>query len=287
MKNLAWVLCLPLMSAGCDFEERMPIEMATLNQTQPLGKEKTLESTVHFDIGSIEISGEKQKESLYSCDLEYNKAGFSPEVRYNSSLGGTEGRFYFGLQSTHKLGIPPQRFNNKLRLSFNNSIPLKLKVSAGVGEARLSLSGLKISQIDFESGVGEAKVSAYEPNAALCEYIKIKNGVGRLEAIGLGNLNFRELEFEGGVGGATLDFTGEWKQSADIRIRVGVGGVTVHMPREIGVKVEAEKNFLSGLHLEGFSKQDSYYYSENYTRAAIRVTINVAAGIGGLRISWL
>ena len=287
MKNLACVLCLLLISAGCDFEERMPIEMATLTQTQPLGKEKTLESTIRFDIGSVEISGERQKESLYSYDLEYDKVGFSPEVRYNSALDGTEGRFYFGLQSTHKMILHPQRYTNKLRLSFNDSIPLKLKVNAGVGEARLSLSNLKVSQIDFESGVGEAKMSAYAPNAVPCEYIKIKNGVGRLEAIGLGNFNFRKLEFEGGVGGATLDFSGEWKQNADIRIRVGVGGVTVHMPREIGVKVEAEKNFLSGLHLEEFSKQDSYYYSENYTRAAIRVTINVAAGIGGLRITWL
>jgi hypothetical protein len=287
MKSLVWVWCLLLISAGCDFNERMPIEMATLNQTQPLGKEKTLESTIRFDIGSIEISSENRKESLYSYDLEYDKVGFSPEVRYNPVLDGAEGRFYFGLQSTHKLVLPPQRYTNRLRLSFSDSIPLKLKVSAGVGEARLSLSNLKVSRIDFESGVAEAKMSAYTPNAVPCEYIKIKNGVGRLEAIGLGNLNFRDFEFEGGVGGANLDFTGEWKQSADIRIRVGVGGVTVQMPREIGVKVEAEKNVFSGLHLEGFSKQDSYYYSENYTRAAIRVSINVAAGIGGLRITWL
>jgi len=67
-----------LMSAGCDFEERMPIEMATLNQTQPLGKEKTLESTVHFDIGSIEISGEKQKDPIL-LRLGIQQAGFSPK----------------------------------------------------------------------------------------------------------------------------------------------------------------------------------------------------------------
>jgi hypothetical protein len=287
MKNLVWVLCFPLMFAGCDFEERMPIEMATQNQAQPLGKEKALESTVRFDIGSIEITGEKRSDSIYSYDLEYDKAGFFPEVRYNAALNGTEGRLYFGLQSKHQVGIHPQRYNNKLQLSFNNSIPLKLKVTAGVGEAHLSLSDMQISRIDFESGVGEAKISSYEPNVVPCEYIKLKNGVGRLEAIGLGNLNFRELEFEGGVGGASLDFTGEWKQSANIRIKIGVGGVNIQMPREIGVKVEAEKNFLSGLHLEGFNKQDSYYYSENYNRAAIRVSIDVSTGIGGLRITWL
>jgi hypothetical protein len=63
--------------------------------------------------------------------------------------------------------------------------------------------------------------------------------------------------------------------------------VTVRMPREIGVKVEAEKNFLSGLHLESFNKQGSFYYSENYSKAAIKVSIDVTTGIGGIRITWL
>ncbi|MBN1571056.1 MAG: hypothetical protein JXA73_24685 [Acidobacteria bacterium] len=287
MKNWTWVLCFPIMFAGCDFVERVPIEMVTLNQAQPLGKEKALESTIRFDVGSIEVTSDKRDASIYSYDLEYDKSGFHPDVHYNTAVNGTEGRLYVNLQSTHKVGIHPQRYNNKLQLAFNNSIPLTLKVTAGVGEARLSLSELSISRIDFESGVGEAKISSYEPNAVPCEYIRIKSGVGRIEAVGLGNLDFRELEFEGGVGGANLDFTGEWKQSANIRIKVGVGGVNMRMPREVGVKVEAEQNFLSGLHLEGFNKQDSCYYSENYSRASIRVSINIATGIGGLRITWI
>jgi predicted membrane protein len=180
-----------------------------------------------------------------------------------------------------------QRLNNRLRLSINDSIPLSLRINSGVGDSRLSLSSLKVSKIDFESGVGEAKISAYEPNSVPCEFIKMKNGVGRLEAVGLGNLNFRELEFEGGVGGANLDFTGEWKQNASIKITVGVGGVNVSMPRDIGVRVEAEKHLLSGLHLEGFTMRDSYYYSENYDQAAIRVSVRVTTGIGGLRIAWV
>ena len=287
MTKLAWALCFPLLFAGCNFAERIPIEMVTASQNQPLQKEKTLDSTIRFDIGSLEITGEKSSRSLYSYDLEYDKASFAPSVRYNTAVDGTEGRFFFGLESTHKTGIHAQRLNNRLRLALSDSVPLKLQISAGVGDARLSLSGLKISNLDFESGVGEAKVSAYEPNAIPCEHIKLKNGVGRLEATGLGNLNFRELEFDGGMGGATLDLSGEWKQNADIRIQVGVGGVNLRIPREIGVKVESAKNFLSGLHLEGFNKQGSFYYSENYDKAAARVSIHITTGIGGLRVTWI
>jgi hypothetical protein len=287
MKKLAWTLCFPLLFAGCNFGERVPIEMVTTSQNQPLQKEKALDSTIRFDIGSLEITGERASGSLYSYDMEYDKASFAPNVRYNTVLDGTEGRFFISLESSHKAGIHAQRLNNRLRLALSNGIPLKLQVVAGVGDTRLSLSGLKISSLDFESGVGEAKMSAYEPNSIPCDRISLKNGVGRLEATGLGNLNFKELEFDGGVGGATLDLTGEWKQNADIRIQVGMGGVNVRIPRDIGVKVESAQNFLSGLHLEGFNKQDSFYYSENYGKAATRVSIHVTTGIGGLRITWI
>jgi hypothetical protein len=287
MKRLVCVLCFLPVFAGCEFEDRVPIEMETLSQSQPLAKEKSLDATTRLDIGSLEITSEKQSGSLYSYDLLYDKAGFSPDIQYNTTQGGAEGRLFVSLQNTRKMVIHPQRNNCKLRVAFSNSIPLSLKVNAGVGDAHLSLSSLRLSRVDFESGVGEAKISDYESNPIQCEYVKLKNGVGRLEAIGLGYLNFKELEFEGGVGGASLDLTGDWKQNAEIRIQVGVGEVNVRVPREIGVKVESPKNFLSGVHLEGFNKQDPYYYSENYDRASIRVTMRVTTGIGGIRITWI
>ena len=287
MKNLALAMCFPLLFSGCYFGERVPIEMVTTSQDRPFQKEKSLDSTISFDIGSLEITSGKSSGSLYFYDLEYDKGSFTPEVRYRTALDGAEGRFAFSLESTHKSGVHPQRLNNRLRLALSTSIPLKMQINAGVGDARLSLSGLKISSLDFNSGVGEAKISVYEPNAIPCEHIRLKNGVGRLEGTGLGNLNFKEFEFDGGVGGATLDFTGEWKQNADIRITVGVGGVNVRIPRDIGVKVESAKNFLSGLHLEGFNQRDSFYYSQNYDTAATRVSIHVTTGVGGLRITWV
>jgi hypothetical protein len=288
MKNRSRMLSavgMLLLFAGCGFENRVPIEMTSMNQSQPLGHEKALDSTIHFDIGSLEITSGKS--ALYSLDLEYDKASYEPDVQYDAPTGSGEGHFTFDLNSMHRGGLRRERQNNRLLLAFNDSIPLSLKVNAGVGDARLSLTGLKVARIDFESGVGGAKISDYEPNPIPCEFVRLKNGVGGFDATGLGNLNFREFEFEGGVGGANLDFSGEWKRDADIRIQVGVGGVTVRMPREIGVKVEAEKHFLSGLHLDGFDQRDSFYYSRNYDTATIRVSVRVETGIGGMKITWL
>ena len=273
--------------AACYFEDRVPIEMVSMDQSQPLGDEKSLESTIDFDIGSIEITQEVNASYLYSLDLDYDKASFTPDIQYHAPFAGSEGRFSFSLDSTNQMGIRREKQNNRLRIAFTDSIPLKLRVTTGVGNALLSLSGLKLARIDFESGVGGAKISAYEPNSIECEYIHLKNGVGSIEAVGLGNLNFRELEFEGGLGGADLDFSGEWKRNADIRIEVGIGGANIRVPRELGVRVEAEKHFLSGLQLEGFNQRNSVHYSENYDKAAVTISIHATAGIGGLKITWI
>jgi hypothetical protein len=287
MRLFTWtaVLILAAQFCACDFEPRVAAEMVSMNQSQPIGKEKSLSADIRFDIGSLEIAGEKDT-TLYSVDLEYDKSSYQPEVHYQPPVGGDEGSFSFRLESNHKIGLRTEH-HNRLRLNLTKSIPLKLNINTGVGDARLSLSGLEIARLDLESGVGASKLSSYEPNSVPCEFIRIKNGVGSMDAVGLGNLNFRELEFEGGVGGANLDFTGSWKRDADIRVQVGVGGVNLRMPREIGVRVEAEKHFLSGLHLDGFNKRDSYYYSESYDRAKIRVSVRVATGVGGFRITWV
>jgi hypothetical protein len=287
--RLFFILLSPALLAftGCYLPDHTPGEMVTVNDSRPLGREKALDSQVNFPIGSLEITGENKTQSLYSYDLEYDKNSYRPEIHYNESPGGEEGRLSFRLENNDEYILRGQHQNTRLRLAFNNSIPLKLRIESGVGNARLSLSGLKISRLNLTSGVGGAKISAYDPNPISCELLSIETGVGAIEAVGLGNMNFRNLEFEGGVGSAKLDFSGEWKQDANIRLQIGVGGVKVSLPRELGVKVEAEKHLLSGLHLDGFSQQNSSYYSENYNRAKIRVFINVVTGVGEFRIAWI
>jgi len=286
MKKWTWVLCILPVFSGCDFEPNIPAEMVTIHESQAYDDEKALNAVVRFDVGVLEITGSKGMDLLYAFDLEYDKSGFEPESRYDLNPAGGEGRFSFSLPGTHRPGFRKNGFSNNLQLKFNDSIPLNLEVDTEVANARLSLSGLRLSHVSFKSGVGGAKISVYEPNPILCEFVRLENGVGSVEAVGLGNLNFRELEFEGGVGGADLDFTGDWRQDAKVRIQVGVGGVHLRMPRSVGVRVETEENFLSGTHLEGFIQNGSDYYSEDYETASVKVFMRVTTHIGGFKITW-
>jgi hypothetical protein len=279
-------ILLAAVSAGCQTENLRTPEMTDINQSQPLSKEKTLSADINLNVGSLEVSGSDDLASLYSLDLEYDKANSQPDINYSSDAGGEEGRLSFALRDSGKTGVRTSSQDTKLRINFSNLIPLDVKLSMGVGESRLNLSGGRLTRLEFQSGVGSTKISSYDPNSVSCEHIHIKNGVGEMNAVGLGNMNFRSLEYEGGVGEANIDFTGEWKQDADIKIQVGVGAVTLKMPRNIGVRVDAPKSFLSGLHLDRFNKVDNLYYSDNYDAAKIRISIHIVTGIGECRIGW-
>lgn len=275
-----------LAVVGCDLPDQLRPVMATVNQSQPLAKEKSLDAEIRFAVGSLEVAAESPTK-LYSVDLEYDKANFQPEVRYEPLAAGDSGRLVVKLEGNNKIGFRNEADRNRLRLGLSDSVPINLSVNNGVGRARLSLSRLQVARLELETGVGGTKITSYEPNPIACERIRIHSGVGGVDAVGLGNLNFRELEFEGGVGGADLDLTGQWKRDAEIRIQVGVGGVSLRMPRDLGVEVQAEKHFLSGFRLDGFVKRDNRYYSENYDKAKIRVLLQVSTGIGGFSLRWV
>jgi hypothetical protein len=286
MRYLIWKLSLAamLLLSACNVSERVPVEMAGMDQSRPLGNEAAFQADVDIDVCALEIQGGGSS-NLYSFNLEYDKAHYQPDAHYDAGSA----QFALKLQGTHKGGIRSETDNNRLQLKLTEAIPLRLKVHMGVGEARLVLSRLRVSRLDLEGGVGSVRINTYDANPVTCDEIRLRNGVGSLDAVGLGNLNFRVLDFEGGVGGANLDLSGAWKQDAELRIQVGLGGVNLRVPRDLGVRVTAEKHLLSGLQLDNFRREGSSddYYSENYNQSKIRITVSVQTGIGGFRISWL
>jgi len=286
MKRLYCILsALTLLGVGgCSVDGLAPAEMTSLSKVASLKNEKSLDASITFDVGKLEVLADS---NLYSLDLDYDKANYSPSVEYESPETAGEGRLSLKLKGNKSVRMRSGPESNRMRLGLSDAIPLNLRIRTGVGDARLSLSKLQLSKLELEAGVGGARITSYDPNSIVCDSVRLRNGVGGFEAVGLGNLNFRDLDFEGGVGGASLDFTGEWRQDAEVKIQVGVGGVTVRMPRDVGVEVDAEKHFLSGFHLSGFVKRDSRYYSENYDKAKIRISMRVATGIGGFRFSWI
>ncbi|MDA2926878.1 toast rack family protein [Acidobacteria bacterium AH-259-G07] len=264
---------------GWDGEEHL----VTYQQSEPVQDEELIEAEVELNVGTLQIEA-GEPSHVYELDLEYNERAFEPRVQYERE--GRVGRFRFELSGegkwTRRVG------KTRLNLRLNPQIPLRLKGRTGVGESEIDLSGMKVERLRLESGVGETKLSMLDPNQTTCESLVIRCGVGALEVTGLGNFAFKDFQFQGGVGGSTLDFSGDWDHVGQVEIEMGVGGVEILLPRHIGAEVRFSKSFLSGLSLSGFEKKSKdTYVSDNMDRVDKVLHLRIRAGIGGVEIRWL
>jgi hypothetical protein len=255
---------------------------ADFSQSEALAGEEGIHAKVQVKVGQMEV-GPSSPENLYEVELHYNELAFKPKIDFRREAG--DAYLDLGLSGEGKsfssLG------KNITRLRINPDVPLDLRSDTGVGESTIDLTGMKTRSLWLQTGVGEATISMLEPNRIQCGVLEVTSGVGALSVVGLGNFSFREFRFRGGIGGTELDFSGEWKEVGDVRIEVGVGGVEIRIPRDIGVEMRVSKGFFSEFEMPGFSKQGDIYYSDNIDRVEKVVQFNVKAGIGGVEVRWL
>lgn len=252
------------------------------NQSEPAGEEQLLKASVELGVGQMEI-GPGSAEFAYEVELHFNESAFRPQVEFERENG--RARLKVGLEGEgpafRKMG------ENRLNLRLNPQTPLELEASTGVGESTIDLSGMQVRSLSLECGVGQTNLSITQPNQTECGRVEVTSGVGEMELIGLGNLSFREFEFQGGVGGSTLDFSGNWDTLGEVEIEVGVGGIEILIPRDIGIEIRVSKSFFSEISMPGFDKQGDTYYSDNIDQVEKIVKFNVSAGIGEVEIKWI
>lgn len=284
---------LGLGSPGCTWQvhDSRPAIIANLTDSRPWDGEKRLEVRVHFGEGHI-IVGAGPENTLYNLDADYDSTRFKARLDYDAPSNHLDIR----LDSLHDggdgenihLGFGSKNSSkNRLNLRLSPKTLLSLTIKAGVGETKVDLSGLQTSELDLESGVSSTFLSCDTPNQTACERLHFRAGVGKFEALQLGNLHFRKMDFEGGVGSSQLDFSGQWHDDGDVSVKMGVGELVIKLPSQIGAEVHTEKSFLSGLHLDSFTKQGDRYISDNFQKTSQHVRFELKTGIGSIRVLWL
>ncbi len=171
-------------------------------------------------------------------------------------------------------------------LRFCDAIPLSFDIELGVGKGELNLSGLQVKDFTLSTGASEVTMNFDEENSASIEHLSIESGLAKFTGLNLGNANFKEFHFEGGVGTYYLDFGGRLSREVDVDVEVGLGVLTLIVPPEVGAKLSYEKSWISRLDcdkdFETVNKEE--YITDNYNSAAGRMNIRVESGLGSVRI---
>jgi hypothetical protein len=256
----------------------------TVTAAQGLRGEHEATVNVQYGAGRFHLTPGTGGE-LYRMQLRYDENSFTPVREYDAATQtlrlGVRGRNAGIRVRSHHGDAPPS-----MDLALTPSIPLTLNLEMGAVEADVDLGGLALHRATFRTGASSSHLRFARPNTAQCEELRIEAGAAELHAEQLANSNCARVNFNGGVGDVTLDYSGTWQRSMTADVNVGVGSLKLKLPRSVGVSVHLNR-FLASFDAAGFEKRGDTYVTANYASAKNRLEMNVNASIGGVDVEWV
>lgn len=265
------VLLAPVGAAGQDWR--------TVTRSRQFAGERVLEVDVEYGAGELRIEPAPAG-VLYRSSLRYDGASFRPVSAY------ADGRLRLGIDGKGNVRSLKMIDKARLDIAIGPEAPLDLTLDFGAVKADLELGGLRTRSLQVATGASETTVRFSRPNRESMRRMEIEAGAAAFRAVGLGNANAETIDFRGGVGDIILDFTGEWRRDMHGTIEMGMGAVTLVLPRGLGVRIDKE-TFLTSFDSEGLIKRGSSYYSEGWESAEHRLTLAVSAALGSIAVRWV
>jgi hypothetical protein len=250
-------------------------------------KEKEVRVILDISFGSIFI---ERGESDKIAEVDYDERETDKQNLYISyDISHESGTLHIKLkESTHFWDNDEDRkgHHSHLNIRLSDSVPISLEVKLGAGKGEINLTDLQMKDLKISTGASSVTMKCNKPNPITADDICIESGVSKFTATDLGNLNFRNLKFSGGVGSYKLDFEGTFRQSAEVEIEVGLGSIKISVPKTIPAKVVYDDNWLSSFSLDDdFEKKKSgVYETDDFQDAPKRLTIRIDSGLGSVRV---
>lgn len=249
----------------------------TISTSRDRNGEDRLSVDVQYGAGTLRIApGPAQ--TLYRASLRYDAESFKPVTSYE------DGKLRVGIDGGRIRGrnMKPAR----LDLSLGNAVPLELDLKFGAAEADLELGGLRIRELSVSTGASATKVRIAQANPERCAHATFEVGAASFEALNLGNLNCEKYRLNGGVGEVTLDFTGDLRTNSSLDVEMGLGSLTLRVPRGMGLSVR-KSGVLAAFDSQELVKRGNVYESEGYDRSKRKLGINIDAALGAIRVQWV
>jgi hypothetical protein len=251
----------------------------TTSSSRQYAGEPAMKVDLQYGAGTLDVRPGAPG-TLYRANMRYDAEVMTPRANFSDGVLriDMEGR----KRNVHRKNWK----GNELQLQLGPQVPLDLELQFGAVEAKLDLGGLRIQAADVQTGASDTELRFSRPNLDRCRTLRLQVGAANFQALQLGNLSPERLEVAGGVGDVTLDFGGEWKGDVVGEIRMGVGSLTLAIPRGIGVRIE-KRSFLADFEPAGLVKRGNTYFSPGYESAKRRLNLDIEAALGSLEVRWL
>jgi len=202
---------------------------------------------------------------LLSYDPEARSLAIGAQVRSDARAGGDG------------------RNSGEAVLKLGRSSPLDVAVRLDVASATLDFGGMALRRLSVQSSASEVRVSFDTPNTMTMDRLDLEVSAATLTASGLANANASRLRVGARAGGAELHLDGQWTRDLEVDLDIVLGSVTVHVPADVGVQLEARR-FLTNVDASGLRQSGDLYVSANWDTAPRKVRIRASATLGNLEL---
>ena len=173
----------------------------------------------------------------------------------------------------------------RLDLAIARTHPFMLEINAGASESAFDLGGLPLARLVIKTGAGRFEVDFSQTNPVAMSLMDLGTGAGAFGAKHLANANFSTLRLGGGVSAVTLDFAGELRRDASVRIDAGLGSVDIIVPPVTAAEVRT-RAFAASKRATGFTeKGDAFYTAPALEGKRPLLTIDVSVAFGSLALT--
>jgi hypothetical protein len=248
-----------------------PTQTFTVNEPLPDSK-SAVDVTLAMGAGEFNLSG--GGDGLLNGAVQYNVPEWKPTLtRGTTSLTLEQGQ-------NDVNGLPGSDVINRWDLKLGNA-PMNLTVRAGAYRGEMDLSGVPLQSLDINDGASDSTVVFSSLNPEKMSTFTYRSGASSVNLRGLAWANFKSMEFDGGAGSYSLDFTGNLQQDADVTINGGVGSLMISVPKSTAARVMVTRGLGSVSSDSGWTSSGDTYSTSG---KGSTLTITVKMGVGSLEL---
>ena len=250
-----------------------PTETFTVSVPSP---EKDVVPDVEVLMGAGELKIDGGGDGLVSGEIKYNVADWKPSVITDANGNVTIKQ---GQQDSFT-GVPENNVVNNWDLKLGDA-PMNLTLNAGAFDGAVALGGVPLRNLSIKNGASNSEVTFDSANPEEMDKLVVEAGAASLKLTGLANANFSEMEFKGGAGDYTLDFSGMLQRDATVTVSSGVSSLRIIVPSSTAANITVTGG-LNNVSTEGTWTVTNDVYSTGATGPTL--TISIQMGVGSLTL---
>jgi hypothetical protein len=191
-----------------------------------------------FDVKPGEPNGRVQVEGEFSAAL-YE---LTQQTENHEGTSRTTIRFRSKAPAWARMlaGIGGGSDQPRLTLLIPPDVPIDLSMNVSMGESRIDLGGLTLSDLGLDLSMGNHEVDFRKPVVDGVRRVRLNARMGNVSVENLGNARAQTVDASGSMGNVTADLGGEWAPGSETELSFtqSMGEVRVSVPTT--VRLEAD-----------------------------------------------